>query len=89
MEPCWRNTAAPLDSSGADGGEVRAPRALLDAAVGDPQAGGPGIGETGALLEERVAAGLVAGAHVTCFNPDLDREGTLAHTLVGLLARLS
>jgi len=30
-----------------------------------------------------------AGAHVTCFNPDLDPEGTLAHTVVGLLARLA
>lgn len=58
-------------------------------AVSYPQPGGPGIGEIGAVLETLVAAGPPAGAHVTCFNPDRDPEGVLAHTLVGLLARLA
>jgi arginase len=58
-------------------------------AVSYPQTGGPNISETGALLETLVAIGPLAGAHVTCFNPDLDPDGRLAHTVVGLLARLS
>lgn len=66
---------------------------VLDAevmpAVSYPQGGGPGIGELGALLETLVAGGPPVGAHVTCFNPDFDEDGVLAHTLVGLLARLS
>lgn len=66
---------------------------VLDAevmpAVSYPQGGGPGIGELGALVEALVDAGPPAGAHVTCFNPDFDEDDVLAHTLVGLLARLS
>jgi arginase len=58
-------------------------------AVSYPQTGGPGIGETSALIEALVDAAPPAGAHVTCFNPDLDPEGVLAHTVVGLLARLA
>jgi arginase len=58
-------------------------------AVSYPQTGGPGIGETGALIEALVEAAPPAGAHVTCFNPDLDPEGVLAHQVVGLLARLA
>lgn len=58
-------------------------------AVSYPQTGGPGIGETSALIEALVAAAPLVGAHVTCFNPDLDADGDLAHTIVGLLARLA
>jgi arginase len=58
-------------------------------AVSYPQPGGPGISETGALLETLVFEGPLAGAHVTCFNPDGDPQGVLARTLVGLLARLA
>jgi arginase len=58
-------------------------------AVSYPQSGGPGIGETSALIEAIVDVAPLAGAHVTCFNPDLDPAGVLAHTVVGLLARLA
>src|SRR4051812_24729509 len=34
MSPRWRIIAAPLDSGGTDEGEVRAPRALMDAGLG-------------------------------------------------------
>lgn len=57
-------------------------------AVRYPQPGGPGIGDTGALIGALVDVAPPAGAHVTCFDPDRDPEGVLAHTVVGLLARL-
>jgi arginase len=63
--------------------------ALAMPAVSYPQGGGPGIGDLGALLDALLRGCPPAGATITCFNPDHDHEGVLAHTLVGLLTRLS
>lgn len=58
-------------------------------AVSYPQSGGPDLGETSALIEALVDHAPPPGAHVTCFNADLDPQGALATAVVALLARLA
>lgn len=66
---------------------------VLDAsempAVSYPQPGGPSVETIRALLRALAGRAEVLGAHVTCFNPDLDPTGVYADRVVSLLAELA
>ncbi|MGI8778574.1 MAG: arginase family protein [Solirubrobacteraceae bacterium] len=56
-------------------------------AVSYPQAGGPDWAQLEALLTALARGSDLIGAHVTCFNPDLDPEGSHARRIVGTIHR--
>ena len=54
-------------------------------AVSYPETGGPGIAVITAMLRRIARTTTLAGAHVTCFNPVLDPDGSAAVTVVVLI----
>ena len=56
-------------------------------AVSYPQAGGPDWPQLEALLSALTGGARLAGAHLTCFNADLDRDGTFARRIAAMVAR--
>jgi arginase len=58
-------------------------------AVSYPQPRGPTVAELTELLERLAAGAGLAGAHVTCFNPDLDPDGRALATVVELIGRFT
>jgi arginase len=58
-------------------------------AVSYPQANGPALEELTAMLAGIAASAEIAGAQVTCFNPDLDPDGSCAGRVIELIRALA
>jgi arginase len=58
-------------------------------AVSYPQANGPALEEVAAMLAGVAASVEIAGAQVTCFNPDLDPDGSCADVVIEMIRALA
>jgi arginase len=58
-------------------------------AVSYPQPNGPSVEDLTAILARVAASAEIAGAQVTCFNPDLDPDGRCAERVIEMIRALA